>query len=173
MDKCIFCLVGPSGSGKTTLIENIVARMPERVGIVKSTTTRQRRNDGELKHYDFVSPEEFERIKDLRGFINSQNFAGFWYGTSIGDLNSLLERKHGIWAMVESAYEKLIAAGYKLKIIRIVPDHHEELVRPERKEADLERSRIAIPTDLTVINSFQPGGLEKATAEICDFIRKF
>lgn len=168
----IFSLVGPSGCGKTSIIEGVVQRIPEQVGIILSTTTRPKRNDGELRHYRFITPEEFCVIENRQGFVNSQNFAGQCYGTDRSSLNKLLGTKHGIWAIVEPAFSKLVEGGYDVKVVRIVPREVDKLDRPERILADLERSKVQIPVDLTIVNSFRPGGLEQSIDQLCQYITK-
>jgi guanylate kinase len=56
---------GPSGSGKSTLVRRLLALPDLRVRVSVSATTRQPR-PGEVRDRDyvFVSPEQFERIRD-------------------------------------------------------------------------------------------------------------
>jgi len=54
----------PSGAGKSTIARNLMER-DRHIGMSVSVTTRQRRqSEIEGVHYHFVSPREFERMRD-------------------------------------------------------------------------------------------------------------
>ena len=55
----IFALVGGSRSGKSTLMKEVVRFIPDRVGIIKSFTTRARRDAEDDIFYNFLTLEEF------------------------------------------------------------------------------------------------------------------
>ena len=70
----------PTGSGKSVLIEHLRTVMPELV-FVKSYTTRARRSALENASYEFISMEEFVRMRDAGEFIEWAEFGGNLYGT--------------------------------------------------------------------------------------------
>lgn len=70
----------PTGSGKSVLIEHLRTVMPE-LQFVKSYTTRARRSALENASYEFISMEEFVRMRDAGEFIEWAEFGGNLYGT--------------------------------------------------------------------------------------------
>lgn len=80
----IVILSGPSGVGKTTVANRILAESPVPLIRSVSATTRPRRPDEiDGVHYRFLSPNEFERLRQQNAFLECfQVFGdGHWYGT--------------------------------------------------------------------------------------------
>lgn len=80
----IVILSGPSGVGKTTVANRILAESPVPMIRSVSATTRPRRPDEiDGVHYRFLSPDEFERLRNQHAFLECfQVFEdGHWYGT--------------------------------------------------------------------------------------------
>lgn len=176
----IFALVGSSRAGKSTLIHEAICAIPDRVGIIKSFTTRAHRNteDDDL-FYDFLSLEEFETKKKNNSFAECIEHAGNYYGYERTTIDAMLVEKHGICAVVEYALADLVRAGYSITPIKITP-HHSEIIRDafyekhhERRHADEERAKIPVVFATEIINSFDPGGKEKATRELIAFIENY
>ena len=78
----LFVISSPSGGGKGTLIRRLRETVPG-VGYSVSWTTRAPR-PGEVNgvNYHFVSTEEFERKKRMRGFLEWAVVHGNLYGTT-------------------------------------------------------------------------------------------
>jgi guanylate kinase len=101
LQKSIYLFLGPSGSGKTTLGQHLQKyNIPE---IVSHTTRKPRVGEINGVHYYFVSEEEFDQIEMLEKIPYSGNY----YGTSIAEVTSKLE-KYG------SAYAVLNIDGIRL-----------------------------------------------------------
>ena len=81
---------GPSGVGKSTIVAELARRHPQVVPIV-TATTRERR-DGELDkvHYHFLSPDEFQQLRDRNGLLESARVHDQWYGTPIDQVRGIL-----------------------------------------------------------------------------------
>jgi guanylate kinase len=168
--KPILGLVGPSGSGKTTLIEEMLRRFPERVGIVKSLTTRPRRGPEDDPNYDFVSVDEMRRMESNGELVQVSEYAGNLYAHERKHLDELLKTKIGICALVEQGVRNLREAGYHVLVVKIVPEGGE--ARSEaRAEADIKRAQSGLASDVEIVNSFETGGLEKAEGALADIIR--
>lgn len=176
----IFALVGSSRAGKSTLIHEVVRAIPDRVGIIKSFTTRAHRGteDDDL-FYDFLSLEEFEAKKKNNAFAECIEHAGNYYGYEHATIDAVLKEKHGICAVVEYALADLMHAGYSVTPIKITP-HHSEVIRDafyekhrERRHADEERAKIPVAFATEIINSFEPGGKEKAVRELTAYIENY
>ncbi|HVM90774.1 MAG TPA: ATP-binding cassette domain-containing protein [Verrucomicrobiae bacterium] len=165
-------LVGPSGSGKTTLIEAMVARFPERVGILKSLTTRARRGPEDDVNYDFVSVEEMRAREKAGRLVQVSAYAGNLYAHDRDHCNGLLEEKIGICALVEQGVRNLRNAGYEVIVVGIVPENWPGERDAARAQADKQRAASGLEPDYTITNSFEPGGLTRAEDALAERISR-
>jgi guanylate kinase len=88
----VFVITGPSGAGKGTLEQRLLTRLPGRLELAVSATTRPRRPaevDG--VHYWFKTDEEFDRLVAEEGLLEWVEYVGHRYGT----LRSEIDRIHG------------------------------------------------------------------------------
>ncbi|MBI1908953.1 MAG: guanylate kinase [Deltaproteobacteria bacterium] len=77
----LFVISAPSGTGKTTLIKKLLQECP-RIRLSVSYTTRPpRRGEKEGVDYFFITPAEFERMREKAEFIESAEVHGEFYGT--------------------------------------------------------------------------------------------
>jgi guanylate kinase len=78
----LFIISSPSGGGKGTLIRRVLEIVPK-IGYSVSFTTRTPR-EGEIagKHYNFISPAEFEKLIAEDEFLEYARVHGNYYGTS-------------------------------------------------------------------------------------------
>ena len=83
-------ITGPSGAGKGTLIRGLLARLPDRLELAISATTRERRT-GEVDgvHYWFISDAEFDRRLAAGEFLEHVRFP---WGQRSGTLLSEIDR---------------------------------------------------------------------------------
>jgi guanylate kinase len=83
---------GPSGSGKSSICERLLAMEDLRAELSISATTRTAR-PGEIhgKHYLFLSREEFRRLEEDGGLLESAEVFGFRYGTPRKPIQRALE----------------------------------------------------------------------------------
>lgn len=74
---------GPSGVGKDTVIASLctIPTEPERYFVVTCTTRPRRDYEVDGVHYHFMSDAEFERKRDVGGFLEANLVHGHWYGT--------------------------------------------------------------------------------------------
>ena len=78
----IFVITAPSGTGKTTLLKPLMAA-DARLRFSISYTTRPRRpSEVDGRDYFFVSPEEFQRLRDTGALAEFVEQFGYGYGTS-------------------------------------------------------------------------------------------
>lgn len=47
-------------------------------------------------------------------------------------------------------------------VVKIQPDHYESSSDAERRQADQIRAQSGLEADYTIINSFEPGGLDRS-----------
>jgi guanylate kinase len=74
---------GPSGVGKDSIIEAMKRRAPrdDRHYVVTCTTRAQRPGEIDGVSYHFLSAEDFRRLRDTGGLLESAEVHGNWYGT--------------------------------------------------------------------------------------------
>jgi guanylate kinase len=88
----VFVITGPSGAGKGTLEQQLLTRLPGRVELAVSATTRPRRpSEIDGVHYWFKTDEEFDRLVAEEGLLEWVEYVGHRYGT----LRSEIDRIHG------------------------------------------------------------------------------
>ena len=81
----------PSGSGKTTLCKALQLVEPEIEWSISYTTREKRSTEKNGIDYFFISDEEFEDLIIQGYFVEWQNVHGFYYGTSVSNLENAIE----------------------------------------------------------------------------------
>ena len=80
----------PSGSGKTTLCKALQKVEPEIEWSISYTTREKRSIEENGVDYFFISEEEFEDLIIQGHFVEWQNVHGFYYGTSVNNLENAI-----------------------------------------------------------------------------------
>ena len=98
----VYCFVGPSGSGKTAIIEaleNVRIADEENSDVprqqfakVKTTTTRDKRDEESTKAYHFVSKKQFDWMKKENMFLETTVYGGEHYGTTQSAILDILNQ---------------------------------------------------------------------------------
>lgn len=166
----IIGFVGPSGAGKTTLMMELLRRMPERVGLVRSITTRPSRGPEDDMVFDRGARNDINRLRAEGHLFQISEYAGNVYANDRRSVDALLKNKIGMMAIVEQGVLNFRSAGYDVRIVRIVPRDNPAQTDQRRANADAERAHSGLSADLEVVNSFKPGGLEEALHQLTDFI---
>ena len=81
----------PSGSGKTTLCKALQQVEPEIEWSISYTTREKRSIEENGVDYFFISEEEFEDLIIQEHFAEWQNVHGFYYGTSVKNLENAID----------------------------------------------------------------------------------
>ena len=81
----------PSGSGKTTLCKALQLMEPEIEWSISYTTREKRSIEENGVDYFFISEKEFEDLIIQGHFVEWQNVHGFYYGTSVRNLENAIE----------------------------------------------------------------------------------
>jgi len=78
----IFVITAPSGTGKTTLLKPLMDADPRLQFSISYTTRPRRPGEVDGKDYFFVSPAEFQRLRDTGALAEWVEQFGYGYGTS-------------------------------------------------------------------------------------------
>ncbi|MEL1225497.1 MAG: guanylate kinase [Candidatus Neomarinimicrobiota bacterium] len=81
----------PSGSGKTTLCKALQLVEPEIEWSISYTTREKRSIEENGVDYFFISEQEFEDLIIQGHFVEWQNVHGFYYGTSLSNLENAIK----------------------------------------------------------------------------------
>ncbi|MBI2048733.1 MAG: hypothetical protein HYT30_02290 [Parcubacteria group bacterium] len=138
----IIVLVGTSAVGKSYWIDRLLARFQGKLHRVKNTTTRQKRDEWDEQSYRFISKEDFKRGIEEGAFFEWDSYLGEYYGSSITELQEVLQHSAGVFALTppgaRALYERRGAMGVAL--IHMVPATDEVLIRNfERRGIDQDK----------------------------------
>jgi guanylate kinase len=172
----IFVISAPSGSGKTTICRRLVERVEGLELSISYTTRRKKPGETDGKDYFFIDEEEFDKMLNLKEFLEHASVYGNRYGTS-------RERVRGIVARgADAVLEIDVQGGRKVKatlpeavLVGIYPPDWETLERRlagrgrdsrEEMETRLEAAdremRDLLAYDYLVVND----DLEKAVSQV-------
>ena len=81
MERGLLLIVsGPAGSGKST-VDGLLCQNPEFERSVSYTTRAPRKGEENGREYNFISEEEFLRLKDENALFEANYFCGHYYGS--------------------------------------------------------------------------------------------
>ena len=174
MHNVIFAFVGPSGSGKSTIIAEMLRRFPDRLGVIRSVTTRAKRSAEDDLNYRFLTRDEFAALRVAGRLIQGVEYAGQFYGNDRTDADEVFSSgRQGLIALVEDGIVNFRNAGYRVAMIRIMPVGDYDGRSEERRLADAERARKGPLPDIEIENDFARGGLDRAVNAAADFIQGY
>ncbi|OYT72781.1 MAG: guanylate kinase [Chloracidobacterium sp. CP2_5A] len=82
----------PSGGGKSTLLNRLLAEVENLHYSISYTTRPPRPGERNGEHYYFVSPDDFERMREHGEFLESAVVHGHFYGTHRKFVEDTLDR---------------------------------------------------------------------------------
>ncbi|GBC98498.1 Guanylate kinase [bacterium HR17] len=92
----LFVVSGPSGVGKGTLVTEALKRLPHMRRAITYTTRPPRSGEVAGQDYHFVSPEEFERLKDEGAFLEWAEVYGNFYGSPRAEVERLRDAGYDV-----------------------------------------------------------------------------
>lgn len=130
----LIALFGKSGAGKDTIQNWMVSNLQDVHKLISYTTRPPRSNEVDNKDYHFISVNEFNYMKEKNLFLETTEFRGWYYGTSIEALN---ENKINIGVFNPSGVKNIIE-NFNYKIITlpilITTDNKTRLLRSLNRE---------------------------------------
>ncbi|CAI2381366.1 unnamed protein product [Moneuplotes crassus] len=122
-------VVGPSGVGKGTLIKKVFDKYVDKFSFSVSYTTRDPREGEENGvHYHFIDHEQFQKMEDEDGFIESCNVHTKKYGTAVCELDRIKsEKKIPVLDIDVQGATKVNSKGIDSVFIFIKPTDSEDI----------------------------------------------
>lgn len=119
----------PSGAGKTTLCARLLARFPEMVLSISSTTRAPRGHEENKKAYFFLTREEFEAQKAQGLFAEWALVHDHFYGTSKKTIESAFQKGKSVLLDidVQGAQSLRVAYPEQSVLIFVAPPSLQEL----------------------------------------------
>jgi len=130
-------LSSPSGAGKTTLSKKLLKNNKNIELSISYTTRKKRPLEKNNKDYNFVSEEEFEKLKKKKYFIEWAKVFNNYYGTSLIKVKKINNKGKDVlfdidWQGSRKIKKKL---GKNIVSIFILPPSKKELIKRLKKRA--------------------------------------
>ena len=130
-------LSSPSGAGKTTLSKKLLKNNKNIELSISYTTRKKRPLEKNNKDYNFVSEEEFEKLKKKKYFIEWAKVFNNYYGTSLIKVKKINNKGKDVlfdidWQGSRKIKKKL---GKNVVSIFILPPSKKELIKRLKKRA--------------------------------------
>ncbi|MDR1976047.1 MAG: guanylate kinase [Campylobacteraceae bacterium] len=86
----LLVISGPSGAGKSSLIRELLKQIPNAAFSISTTTRQKREDEVDGVNYYFTDKESFQKEIDEGAFLEWANVHGNFYGTSLRQIEKLL-----------------------------------------------------------------------------------
>lgn len=138
MSGQIFVITAPSGTGKTTLLKRLVAADPQLRFSISYTTRPPRPDEVYGQDYFFVSPGEFQGLRDSGALVEWVEQFGYAYGTSRDWVRQSLEAGVDLVFDLDSRGARALKTAFpQATLIFILPPSLEQLERRLQVRGDL------------------------------------
>jgi len=124
----LFVIAAPSGAGKTSLVKAVLDRDPSLRVSVSHTTRKQRPTEVPGRDYNFVSVDEFQRLRDAGEFLEHAQVFDNYYGTGRAQVEALRNAGHDVILEIDwQGARQVRAAQSDCKTVFILPPSRHEL----------------------------------------------
>ena len=130
-------LSSPSGAGKTSLTKGLLKNNKNIELSISYTTRKKRPKERNNKDYNFISKEEFEKLKKKKCFIEWAKVFNNYYGTSFLQVQKINNKGKDVLFDIDWQGSKKIKRklGKDVVSIFILPPSKKELVKRLKKRA--------------------------------------
>lgn len=156
----IIALVGPSGAGKTAILNELI-----KTGKVESpisVTTRRKRD--EKDNYEFVTKEEFVKMKERGEFLETTYYAGEYYGTKKESVTKILEEGKHVVIAIDIAGALNLRKDFKTVLFYVKRDKRFLI------ESLTDRLLIGKIQKENFVNRLCSIDMEKRNKDLCDYV---
>jgi guanylate kinase len=138
MNGNLFIVSAPSGAGKTSLVAALLDSDPLVRKSVSFTTRAPRPGETDGREYNFVTVEEFERMRARGEFVESALVHGNHYGTSHQWMGARLAEGHDILLEIDwqGAAQVRRVNPAAIGIFILPPSYHALLARLNSRATD-------------------------------------
>jgi guanylate kinase len=138
MQGTFVIISAPSGGGKNTVIAELVRRLPNAARFVTTTTRLPRGIERDGQDYYFLDEKTFLEKKDGGDFLETNFYAGHWYGTDREHLGDALQRHAIVFGALDvNGKRQLSAAGVPHLSIFLLPEDMATLEKRIRRRGGL------------------------------------
>lgn len=178
----LIIISGPSGVGKGTICEIVLNKNTNLVKSVSVTTRKKRKGEIEGVNYFFRTLDEYNKIKENNGFLETFSIYGNFYGTPLNFVKENIEKGKSV--LLEIDVQGAMEVKRKMpeaKLIFITPpsiEHLKQRLKKRNTEDEnsynkrIESAKQEIEQkdnyDYIVTNDT----LNKATEDVIDIINK-
>jgi guanylate kinase len=134
----LFVIAAPSGAGKTSLVKAVLTRDPSLRVSISHTTRKQRETEVPGRDYNFVTVEEFKRLRDAGEFLEYAQVFDNFYGTGRAQVEALRNAGHDVILEIDwQGAQQVRKAQPDCQSIFILPPSRRELeVRLRNRKTD-------------------------------------
>ena len=125
----VLVVVGPSGVGKDTVMQKVFEKHPGHFKKgVTHTSRAMRPGEKEGYNYYYVSKEDFLKLKEENGFIESNFYNGNYYGLSKKELENGIKSDKIIYLIIDiNGAQRIHDLNIPANFIAILPPSEEVL----------------------------------------------
>jgi guanylate kinase len=117
----ILVLIGSPGVGKKFCTLRLNGNHPMDLEILKTLTTQPQRQIYDSLFYKTIGPEEFQQRVAAGDLLESDEFAGHWYGIERADAETILKQKHAVVSATPQGAEALRQGGFSTVVAYLSP----------------------------------------------------
>jgi guanylate kinase len=121
VSRRILVLVGPPGVGKKFCTLRLNGNHPMDLEILKTLTTQPQRQIYDSLFYKTVGRETYQELIEAGTLLESDEFAGHWYGIERADAEAILKQKHAIVSATPAGAEALRRSGFSTIVAYLRP----------------------------------------------------
>lgn len=123
----LYILSAPAGTGKTTLMERLTKEFSCVIASVSYTTREPRIGEIQGVHYNFVTPDQFQKMVKEGDFLEHVDLFGYQYGTSKKWVEEHLNQGYNVVLVIDTQGAALLKGKVDAVTIFLSPPSLEEL----------------------------------------------
>ncbi len=123
----LYVIAAPSGAGKTSLVKAVLERDPSLRVSISHTTRPRRENEVAGRDYNFITVDEFKRLRDAGEFLEHAQVFDNFYGTGRAQVEALRNAGHDVILEIDWQGAQ--------QVRKAVPDCHTVFILPPSRQA--------------------------------------